>query len=253
MLQELVAGQFYAFLMVFIRVGAALLIMPTVGEPFVPARVRLLLALALSVVVTPAAAPMIPPQTSSAADMVVLIMAESLVGLFIGTIARTMLAALETAGSVIANQVGLAAAQAFNPALAAPGNAISALLGIVALLLVFATDLHHMLILAVIDSYGVFAPGAPLPMGDIVQHLTRVFGQSFLVGLQMSAPFVVIGLLFNLGLGLVSRLVPQIQIFFIGVPIQIVFGLLLLGLSMSALMLFWMAAFEEELVGLLGR
>ncbi|HYC02423.1 MAG TPA: flagellar biosynthetic protein FliR [Azospirillaceae bacterium] len=252
MLQALITGQLFAFLLVFTRVGAAFLVLPGVGETFVSARIRLLLALTTALVVTPVARPLLPAQPTEPALLTLLITAEVMVGIFIGTIARTMLAAMETAGSIISNAVGLSAAQSFNPAMAAPGNAVSALLGIVAILLIFAADLHHLMIMAVVGSYDVFRPGMQLPVGDFSQHLTRVFSESFLVGLQLSAPFVVIGLVFNLGLGLVARLVPQIQIFFIGIPIQIGGGLLLLAAGMTALMLFWLAAFQAQLVGLLG-
>ncbi|WP_119678220.1 flagellar biosynthetic protein FliR [Indioceanicola profundi] len=250
-LAAFVGGSAFAFMLVFVRLGSAFLIMPTVGEQFVNPRIRLLFSLATTLLVTPVVTPQLPPAPSAPADLVALILAEVLVGLFIGTIARVMMSALEVAGHFIASQLGLSAAQAFNPALASPSTPVGALLGILALLLIFATDLHHMLILAVVDSYTLFQPGVWMPLGDVAQHMTRVVSQSFLVGMQMAAPFVVIGLMFYLGLGLVSRLVPTIQVFFVGLPIQTMLGTLLLSLSLSALMLFWLAAFEAQLIPLL--
>lgn len=250
-LDTVLGGSLFAFLLVFVRLGAAFMVMPALGEQFVSARIRLLFALTAAFLVAPVLQGTLPARPATPADIAGLIVQEALVGLFIGTLARIMLSALETAGMVIANQLGLAAAQAFNPAMAAPGNPISGLLGILALLLIFATDLHHMLILAVVDSYTLFQPGQAMPMGDAAQLMARTVAKSFLIGMQMAAPFVVIGLMFYLGLGLVSRLVPQIQVFFVSVPIQIMFGLLLLSLSLSALMLFWLSAFEEQLIGIL--
>lgn len=250
-IDALLGGSVYAFLMIFVRLGSAFLIMPGFGEQFVSMRIRLLFSLALAFLLMPVLRGQMPPSPASPADLTLLIISEALIGIFLGTIARMMMSALETAGMLIANQVGLSAAQAFNPAMAQPGNPISAILGVVAMVLIFATDLHHMLLMAVVDSYSLFAPGQWIPIDDVALHMTRVLADSFLIGIQMSAPFTVIGLLFYLGLGLVARLVPQIQVFFVGVPIQIIFGLMLLGLSLSALMMFWLTRFEGQLVNIL--
>ncbi|WP_193552238.1 flagellar biosynthetic protein FliR [Oleisolibacter albus] len=250
-LDALVGGSIFAFLLVFVRLGSAFLIMPVFGEQFVSARIRLLFALATAFVLMPVLRPMLPLRPAVPADLAALVVAEALVGLFLGTLARVLVSALEVAGMLIAHQLGLSAAQTFNPALASPSNSISSLLGLLALVLIFATDLHHMLILAVVDSYTLFAPGQWLPVSDAADHMARTVAQSFLIGMQMAAPFVVIGLLFFLGMGLVSRLVPQIQVFFVSMPIQILFGVLLLGLSLSALMLYWLGAFEAQLIGIL--
>ncbi len=250
-LDAILGGSVYAFLMIFVRLGSAFLIMPGYGEQFVSPRVRLLFALVVSFILLPILLPMMPKPPASPADLTLLIIAEAVIGIFLGTIARMMMSALETAGMLISNQVGLSAAQAFNPAMSSPGNAISSILGVLALMLIFATDLHHMLLLAVVDSYSLFQPGQWLPIGDVAQHLTRVLADSFLIGMQLSAPFTVIGLLFYLGLGLISRLVPQIQVFFVGAPIQIVLGLLLLGLGLTGVMTFWLTRFEGHLVNIL--
>jgi flagellar biosynthetic protein FliR len=250
-LDQLIAGSLFAFLMVFMRVGAAMLVMPGFGEPFVSTRIRLLFALGVSYLLMPVLLSSMPPRPATVGGMLTLILAETLTGLFLGTIARMLMSSLETAGMLIANQVGLSAAQSFNPAQATSGNALSSLLSMLALVLIFATDLHHMLLLAIVDSYSLFAPGVWLPVDDAAQHMTRVMADSFLIGMQLAAPFTVIGLVFYLGLGLIARLVPQIQVFFVGMPLQIIFGLLLLGLSLSALMVFWLARFEGHLINIL--
>jgi flagellar biosynthesis protein FliR len=250
-LEQILGGSIYTFLMIFVRLGSAFMVMPGYGEQYVSPRIRLLFALAISFVLMPLLLPSMPAAPAQPADLVLLVIAEALIGVFLGTIARFMMSALETAGMLIANQVGLSAAQSFNPAMAQAGNAVTAVLSMLALMLIFATDLHHLLLLAVVDSYSLFPPGHWLPMGDVAQHVARVLGDSFQIGMQLAAPFIVIGLLFYLGLGLVARLVPQIQVFFVGVPIQIVLGLLLLSLSLTALMTFWLTRFEGQLVNIL--
>ncbi|MEA1676083.1 flagellar biosynthetic protein FliR [Nitrospirillum sp. BR 11163] len=248
MLQTFLVSQFYTYLMVFVRLGATFLIMPTMGETFVSTRIRLLFGVMVALAVTPAVGGTLPPEPAQPADMAVLIIGEALIGIFIGTIARTMMGALETAGSLIANHVGLSSAQAFNPAMSQQTTVVNSILGILGILLLFATDMHHMLILAAVRSYGLFPPGGAMPLGDFTEHLTRIFSESFSIGLQMSAPFVVIGLLFFLGMGLVARLVPSIQVFFVTQPLQIALGLLLLGGSLSGLMVYWLRAFQGQMM-----
>ncbi len=250
-LGQFVGGQVYAFLLIFVRLGSAFLILPTLGEAFVPANVRLLFALLVALLITPIVGSTLPPQPAAPGDLVLLILGEVLIGLFIGTIARMLMSALETAGFMISQQLGLSAAQSFNPALAAPGNPAGALMGIMALVLILATDLHHMLILAVVDSYSLFTPGQALPLSDMSEHIVRTFTKSFAIGIQIAVPFIILALLFYLGLGLIARLVPQIQVFFVGLPLQILLGTLLFAGSLSALLMLWLGHFEDQLIQLL--
>jgi flagellar biosynthesis protein FliR len=114
--------------------------------------------------------------------------------------------------------------------------------------LIFATDLHHLVIAAMNDSYTIFQPGEMPLVGDAAQHVTRVVATAFRIGIQLSAPFLVFGLLFNLGLGVLSRLMPQMQVFFIGLPLSILLGLLLLLLVIGAMM----GTFVGYIEGVLG-
>lgn len=237
--------------MVFVRIGAAFLIIPVFGEQFIPTNVRLILALLIAMLMTPVLAPMIPVVSGSVGDILALVVGEAIVGIFIGTLARIMIATLETAGFLITNQLGLSAAQVFNPALASPGSPPSALMGTAALAFILATNLHHMLILAVADSYTLFVPGQLLPTGDMLQHMSQLIGRTFALGTQLAAPFLVIGFLFNLGLGMVARMVPQIQVFFVGQPLQLAFGTLLFAYSFGTIMLLWVGEFENELIQIL--
>jgi flagellar biosynthetic protein FliR len=86
------------------------------------------------------------------------------------------------------------------------------------------------------DSYTIFQPGEMPIVGDVAQHITQIIAMSFRIGIQLSAPFLVFGLLFNLGLGVLSRLMPQMQVFFIGLPLSILLGFLLLVLVIGAMM-----------------
>ena len=248
LLQTLFADQIYVWLLVFARVGAAFMVMPTIGDPFVSARTRLLFALAVSVLVAPVLRPQIPPEPQQILALATLIIGELTVGVFIGTVARLLVSALEVAGTIIATQSGLAMAQMFNPAMGSQGTLPGALMGWLGLLLIFATDLHHLLIMAVVDSYTLFVPGAALPVTDMADLIARTVSKSFMIGVQMSAPFLIIGLMFGLALGILSKLAPQIQVFFLFMSTQVAIGLFLFALTLSAMMLFWLSHFEATFI-----
>lgn len=252
-LELLLTGQLFAWLLVFSRVGTAFMVLPTIGDPYVSTRIRLLLALAVSVVVAPLLAPGLPKQPATVPELLLLLGGEIVYGAFIGTVARILMSSLETAGMIVAIQASLANAFVFNPALATQGSLPGAMMGILGIVLLFVTDLHHLLIGAVVDSYTFFEPGTPLPVDDFADLVTRLVSRSFVTGVQMAAPFLVTGALFALALGLVSRLMPQIQVFFIFMSAQVGLGLLLFSLTLSAMMLFWLRGFEDTLVGILNR
>jgi flagellar biosynthetic protein FliR len=112
------------------------------------------------------------------------------------------------------------------------GNFLT-LLGIT---LFFATDMHHLVLAALNDSYTLFEPGEVPAVGDVAALITRTVSGAFRIGIQLSAPFLAFGLVFNIGLGLLSRLMPQMQVFFVALPATILIGLLFLLLVLGTMM-----------------
>ncbi|MEI7608569.1 MAG: flagellar biosynthetic protein FliR [Rhodospirillaceae bacterium] len=247
-LQTLIAGNLFAWLLVFTRVGSAMMVMPVFGDQFVPTQARLLLALIISVVVTPVLLPVLPREPAAVLSLALLLMGEILIGIFIGSVARLMFGALEVAGMIIAMQTGLSNAFVFNPALASQGSLPGSLMSWLALLLILITNLHHLLIEAVVRSYELFQPGAPVPVNDFAQSVTRLVADSFLIGVEMAAPFLATGMVFALALGVMARLAPQMQVFFVFMSAQIAYGLFLFAITVSAMMTFWLRHFESTLV-----
>jgi flagellar biosynthetic protein FliR len=113
--------------------------------------------------------------------------------------------------------------------------------------LVFASDMHHLVIAALDDSYSLFAPGELPLLGDVAALTTRTIATAFRIGIQLSAPFIVFGLLFNIGLGVLSRLMPQMQVFFIGLPLSIIVGFLILVLVLGVMMGVFLGSVEDVL------
>jgi flagellar biosynthetic protein FliR len=122
-------------------------------------------------------------------------------------------------------------------------------LAVLGVALIFATDMHHLVIAAMNDSYLIFKPGEMPLTGDVAQHITQVISTSFRIGIQLAAPFIAFGLLFNLGLGVLARLMPQMQVYFVALPLSIMLGLALLVLVVGAMM----GSFLDYLQGVLGE
>jgi len=100
----------------------------------------------------------------------------------------------------------------------------------------FATDSHHLVIAALNDSYAIFFAGRDDVERRRRRAATRAFTAAFKLGLQLSAPFLVFGLVFNIGLGVLARLMPQMQVYFVGVPLSILAGFLILAVVITAMM-----------------
>jgi flagellar biosynthetic protein FliR len=174
-----------------------------------------------------------------------LIFGETFIGLFIGSVARLLMAALSIGGMMIATVTGLANALTNDPTAAQQGSIAGSFLSMMALMIILLLDLHHVLLRGVIESYQIFVPGQPILVGDISQMITRVVSKAFLLGFQIASPFIAVALIFNLGLGLLSRLMPQMQVFFIAIPLQIVVGMGILMITLPALLGWFITGFEE--------
>lgn len=239
-----------AFLLTFARVGAMVMLLPGVGELNLPSRVRLSIALVLSALLLPAHQKAYAVNLGALGPVLVLLFQELMIGAVLGLTARLAISALQVTGSVVAQQLGLGFVTAVDPTQNQQGLLVGNFLTVLGITLVFATDLHHLVIAAMNDSYNIFQPGELPLMGDTAQHITRVIATAFRIGIQLAAPFLVFGLLFNLGLGILSRLMPQMQVFFIGLPLSILLGLLLLLLVIGAMMSTFVSYLQGVLVDL---
>ena len=237
-----------AFLLTFARVGTMVMLLPGVGELNLPARVRLTIALVLTAVLLPSHQMAYTIDLTSLPPLLTMLFQELVIGAVLGLTARLAISALQVAGSVVAQQLGLGFVTAIDPTQNQQGMLVGNFLTLLGIMLIFATNLHHLVIAAMNDSYTIFQPGEMPLVGDAAQHVVRIAATAFRIGIQLSAPFLVFGLLFNLGLGVLSRLMPQMQVFFIGLPLSILLGLLLLLLVIGAMM----GTFVGYMEGVLG-
>jgi flagellar biosynthetic protein FliR len=249
----LLSGQVFAFILIFARIGTAFMLLPGIGEPFVQARARLLLAVAVAFLLLPLLSPTLPKMPEQVGEMTRLLFIEVVVGLFFGTILRLLLSALETAGLFISFQIGLSNATIFNPAFATQGTLPGALLSTVAVLLLFITGMEDMLISGLVGTYDVFKPGVSLIFEDMTGLMAQLMDKVFVVAAQIAVPFFMIGLLMYVPLGVMNRLMPQLQVLSVAMPMQIGVGLALFAMTISAALLFWLEQFGQILQSTLLR
>ncbi len=229
------ADQVWAGGLIFARIAAILMLIPGFGEAYVPPRVRLSLALVVSLALWPVVRGALPGLPDSLGLMVGWIIREVVVGLMIGLLLRMFMTALSTAGEIVSLQTTLSFAQTANPMQAQPGTTIAAFLTLLGVTLLFATDTHHLFIAGMVGSYQLIAPAKPLMMSDFTQMAVRTLGDSFMLGVQLAAPVLVFALVFNLASGLVARVMPAFQVYFAAAPLSVILGLSIFALSLGAL------------------
>jgi flagellar biosynthesis protein FliR len=225
-----------AFLLVFARIGTMVMLLPGLGEQNVSSRIRLSIALLLAAVLLPLHRSAYHVDTGALGPDLVMLGEEMLVGAVLGLTARLTISALEVAGSVIAQQLGLGFVTAVDPTQGEQGVILGTFLTMLGITLFFATDMHYLVIAALNDSYTLFEPGEVPLAGDVAALVTKTVSGAFRIGIQLSAPFLAFGLLFNIGLGVLSRLMPQMQVFFVALPLSILIGLLLVLLVLGTMM-----------------
>jgi flagellar biosynthetic protein FliR len=248
MLQEFITTGVFAFILTFARIGAAITIMPGVGDSLTPQNIRLYIALGLSLVLAPFVSKYLPSPVPGAAALLTLVTMEFVIGLFLGTMARIFMVALDTAGMVISMASGLGNAQLFNPGFSTQGSLIGAFLSMTGVTLLFVTDLHHLLFYGLVGSYELFPLGHVPDSGSMAEMMAEALSSSFMIAIEIAAPFLIISLLLYIGMGVLARLMPQVQVFLLAIPIQITLSLVMLALVSSAMFLFWLAKFEEGMV-----
>ncbi|MEL7721392.1 flagellar biosynthetic protein FliR [Citromicrobium bathyomarinum] len=236
--------QVEGFLVVFARLGAMLMVLPAFSDDGVPGRIRLLVALGISLGLFGMLGPQVPP-TGNAVSLAATAFAELLTGLALGVIVRIMFLAITIAGSIISLQTGLTSAVMPDAALGGQLPVIAKLVSVAAVIVCFSLGVHHLWIAAMVNSYLVFPVGGLPPAADFAQLAIATTTRSMELGFSLAAPLVVYGIVFNVALGLAARLAPTIQVFFIAQPLNILLGLALFGATLGAVLMGFAMAMAE--------
>lgn len=237
----------FIFFLLFARIGTLVMFLPGIGDRTLSPRMRLVFALLLTFVMQPLLQPSLPALPGNLNALMVLFLFEVLLGLAIGFSVRLIMSGLSITGSVIAMQTGLAFAENYDPSQGSQSALFATFLGLLATTLIFALDIHHLMIGAMHDSYQIFPPGKLVAIGDFANSAFNTISAAFKVAIRLSAPFLVFGLVFYLGIGILARLIPQVQVFFLAQPASIFLGLVLFFLLLSTLMLAYLNYFEDAI------
>lgn len=238
----------YGFTLVLARVSAAVMLMPGFGEAPIPPMVRVGLSLALCAIVWPMAASALPPPGANDIATTLMLAKESLIGGGIGWIARVLVLALPTAGQFISYQIGLSSVLLPDSAIGAQSTVLADGFNIAIPALVLSSPLFVLPLRALVHSYSAFPPGLSaialhggieMSAGAALHIIVSCVQESFAMAVGLAAPFLIIGLMLQAGLGLMARAAPQLQVFYLAAPLQILAGLTLVELTATILFSAW--------------
>lgn len=237
----------FHYFLLFCRMGSAIMLLPGIGEVFVPIPVRLVLALFISLVMYMPLHPHLPAVPDNPWQLTALITAEVLVGLFIGAMTRLLMGVMHMTGMFIALQSSLASAVFFDPSQGSQGTVVGTFLTMTALTLLFASDTHHLILMGIMQSYQKFPVGLFPQVEDFSNFAARLLTDGFLTALMIAGPVLVVTFFMYLAAGIMSRLMPTMQIFFVIMPIQILVSFFIMMLTLSAGMLWYLRYFQDVL------
>lgn len=234
-LADLAGGSALMAFLVFVRVGAAMALLPAFGEQSIPRTVRLVIAIMFTLIVFPAVTPAVTP--TGTAGFLAAMLAETVTGLMLGAVLRMFVLALQTAGILAAQSVSLA--QMFAGFGSEPMPALSQLFVIGGLALAVISGLHVSLAAYLIGSYEVLPLGI-LPDDVRVQSWALAqISATFALAFRLAAPFVIASLIYNLALGVVNRAMPQLMVSMIGAPAMTAGALVLAVLAVPYGLSIW--------------
>jgi flagellar biosynthetic protein FliR len=243
----------FAFMLVLARFGAAMAVLPGLGEATVPAVVRVGLALGVTILLLPDILPLVPPMPDAGLTAAGMIIADVVTGLWLGWLARLFCLALPVAAQFIAYLLGISSVLQPDAEMGPQTTALAALFGLAAPLAILVSGLYALPLTALAGSYRLIPPGTLLPTADSTAMSVDLVAQTFSLSLRLASPFIVASIVWHVAIGLIARLVPRLQIYFISMPGQIVGGLVLLASLFGVILASWQDAVRDGLAALPGN
>ncbi|HMK50597.1 MAG TPA: flagellar biosynthetic protein FliR [Thermodesulfovibrionales bacterium] len=218
------------FLFILLRAGIVIVLLPFFGSANFPAQIKIGLAVAVAVIL----APIIDIKIPGKGAIPLMVIHEVLLGMTFAFVARVVFFAIEMAGQMISNAMGLSIANVFNPEIG-QSTEMSQLLGFIVMLVFLSMDAHHDLIYMFVRSYE-WLPAGEMSIGNLVPVVVSLGSTMFIIALKLSAPVILTMVISHMLLGFVYKAAPQINIFFVAYPIYIVVGLVVLIVGMPVLL-----------------
>ena len=238
----LAEGIAWAAALAFVRIGATVALMPGLGDPAVPQRIKLALVVAFTLVVTPLLAERLT--VAGPAPSFLALGGEAIAGLILGIGMRLFVTALQTAAAMIAQATTLS--QLFAGVAPEPQPAIGNLLIIAGIALAMTAGLHVRAAELVLTSYDILPAGVHFSAAAAADWGLALIGRTFSLAFSLAAPFVIASLIYNLALGAINRAMPTLMVSMVGAPALTLGGLALLAVATPVLLAAWLDAFSAH-------
>jgi flagellar biosynthetic protein FliR len=238
-------GEFQTFLICFARVAGFMSAIPVLMTKQTPIQVKVGLIFLCTFVLFPVMEPTIQPVTFGTITFLLLMLSEILLGGMIGLIARMIFTAVEYGGTVIGYQMGFAAANIYDPQNERQLALISQFQNVFAILIFLAIDGHHIFLQVAAKSYTVLPPGVFNISGEAIPYLLTLSSRIFFLGIQFSAPILVVLLLSGLILGILARVFPQLNVFLLSFPLNIGISFTVIGLTLPLVTILLRREFDD--------
>ncbi|MBS0638960.1 MAG: flagellar biosynthetic protein FliR [Acetobacteraceae bacterium] len=242
-----------AFALVLGRIGAAMALLPALGEHTVPAMIRAGLALAIAALLAPVLAPGFPPLPDSGLAMALMVAGEVVTGLWFAWLTRLIAVALPMGAQFVASMVGLSSVLQPDPDLGPQSTALAKLFDIAVPVIILSSGLYTIVLEALVGLFRLIPPGHMLPAGDSAQVFVLSVGKVFALALQVASPFVLAAMAWHVAMGQVARVMSRVQIFFVVMPGQILGGLALLAVIAGVMITAWQNGAGDYFATLPGR
>lgn len=222
-------AQFVGFFLIFSRISGVMISAPILGDSNIPPFIKVLLTFIISLVFYPVVAAPNLGANPGTAQLLLTTLSEVGIGLLMGYTVRLMFTGIGLAGEVIGFQMGIGMANIFDPTSQTQTSLVGQIQTIFALLLFITLDGHLLFIRSLAGSYQIIQAGGLVMTEGATKFYTAQLGQIFLVGMQLGAPLIVSLMVANLGMGLITRAVPQLNVIIVGIPFTIALGLIFLS------------------------
>ncbi len=253
-MQIITAEQAEIFILTLLRVSAMIITIPILGDVTVPARVKVGLALLITFLVFPFVQTAAWRLSSDIFSLVFRMAGEIMIGVMIGYAGRLIFDGIQLAGQLIGFQMGFSIVNVIDPINNEQVSIISQFQYLIALLIFLVMNGHHIFLYAIVESFRILPPLGFHFSGELMQ-LTLVFVKNMMeVAIKTGAPIIAVLLFMSVGMGLIARTVPQINIFIVGFPLQIAIGLIGIGVTLPIFMRVvesYFSNLEGEIISLL--
>jgi flagellar biosynthetic protein FliR len=246
---NLARSDFLSLFFIFIRIGTIFALVPFFNAEIVPRRVTTTIAFFLSLVLLPVVPPVqVKPEQLNILMFSGIVLQQVLIGVALGMAIDVIYAGIQIAGELIGFQMGFSIANVVDPMSGISAPIISNVLYITAFLLFFTLGGHHMLIRGIVESFQMIPIGDRMVHREFLMSVITYSEQMFVIGIKVSAPVVGILLLVNMALAVITRALPQMNVFMMAFPLTIGVGLIFTALIIKMMPMFMTGSMEKAWV-----